>query len=546
MVSKYDLEYYEEESEKYAWTIPIACGIFTFIYWFILTPILWNAINVEEDSETFGIFMMTMAIFWCVFVGFFMCIWWFKRRTGKSFKEKTTKDRVSIVKKDSDVNVSNHSGSPPFPTKTHTVQPSDTPISYNAHCSLNGLHTGSEKDMTTISLNSYPIQPQDTPSLYNAKTGRQSLEQSYADSSNVSIPNVTKNSSDQDSSILMVKKSKPGGREMHRKISSSDSEEEKGDGLKEPDPQKSKSRHDTSITVETAIIEHNPENAHVPSSSKEALSESQVARLSSTDSFCGLPEMKSFDGYLHLTTVDTPLTPPSTGASPTSSGLTPREIFFMDLIKQAEENERAPGIRRSTGDDIKPRNRSTSDKRKSMPPYLCPMNSPESNPSTSKDVRDVLLAAGYPSDNKDPISVTDSEEYSLSFPTKIITNDELQGNLKRYENDTEPERSNPVDSPPEEDSSVTEPVDTKSSKAGSGGEYFIANVGRNKSVTSEVYLNIGDDATKVVKPGTSVQWDLVVDSCDDDDLSDDCVFEDDVALKMKKLPKNKDYPQPDI
>jgi hypothetical protein len=533
MVSKCDLKYYEEESEKYAWTIPIACGIFTFIYWFILTPILWHAINTEDNSETFGIFMMTMAIFWCVSVGFFMCIWWCKRQSDKPFKEKKAKDRVSIVKKDSDANVSNHSDSPPFPTKTQMVQPSDTPMSYKAHCSLNELHTGSEKDMTTISLNSCPIQPQNTPSLYNAVTGRQSFQPGYADSSNISIPNMAKNSSHEESSILMAKKSKSGGSNVHRRISSSDSEGEKGDGLKEPDPQKIKSEHDGSVTVETAIIEHNPEHADMPGSSEEPVSESKIRRLSSSDSFHGLPEMNSFDGYLHLTTVDTPMTPPTAGTSPTSSGLTPREIFFIDLIKQAEESERAPGIRRSMGDEVIPRNRSTTDNRKSMPAYLYPMKNPESNPSSSKDVLDVPSAAGYPSDSKDPISVVDSEDYNVSSPTWKITNDEPQSKLKRFKNDTEPECSDPADSPPEEDGSVKDPADTKTSKDGSGGEYFIANVARNRSVTSEVYLNIGNDDTKVVEPGTSVQWDLVIDD-DHDDLSDDCVFEDDVALKGRK------------
>jgi hypothetical protein len=533
MASKYDLEYYEEESQKYAWTIPIACGIFTFVYWFILTPILWNAISTEDASETFGIFMMTMAIFWCVFVGFLMCIWWFKRRSDKPFKEKKAKDRVSIVKKGSDASVSNHSDSPPFPTQTQAVQPSDTPISYKAYGSLNRLHTGSEKDMTCdISLNSYPIQPQNTPSLYNAKTGQQSFEPGNADSSNVSSPNMTRNSSCQDSGVLMAKKSKLESCSVQKRISSSDSDGENCDGLKESDPQKSKSRHDGIVTVETAIIEHNPEHVDMPASSKEPVSESRSPRLSSSDSFHGLPEMKSFDGYLHLTAVDTPMTPPTAGTSPTSSGLTPREIFFIDLIKQAEESERAPGIRRSMGDEVIPRGRSTTDNRKSMPAYLYPVKKPESNPSSYKDVLDVPSVAGYPSDSKDPVSVVDSEDNILLSPTQKITSDEPQNKFKRCENDTEP-----ADLPPKEDSLVRDTVVTKTgSKDGSGSEYFIANVARNRSVTSEVYLNIGNDDIKVVEPGTSLQWDLVIDDShgDHDDLSDDCVFEDDGPVKGKK------------
>lgn len=536
MVSKYDLEYHEEASEKYAWTIPIACGIFTFIYWFILTPILWNAINTEDDSDTFGIFMMIMAIFWCVFVGFFMCIWWCKRRSDISCKEKKAKDRVSIVKKDSDGNVSNRSDSPPFPTKTQMVQPSDTPISYKAHCSLNGLHTLSEKDvMMMTSLNSCPVQPQNTPSLYNAETGRQSFEPGYTESSNASIPNMARNSSREESDILTVKKSKSSGSNVSRRISSSDSEGEKGDGLKERDPQKSKSANDGSVIVETAIIEHNPECVDVPDVSEEPVSESQIPRLCSSDSFCGLPEMNSFDGYLHLTTFDTPMTPPTAGTSPTSSGLTPREIFFIDLIKQAEESERVPGIRRSMGDEVIPRNRSTTDNRKSMPAYLVPTKNPESNPSSPEDVLDASSSAGYSLGIKDPVSVIDSEDASPSSPTQKITDDEPQSRSKRFKNDGEPECSDPAGSPPEEDGSVKYPAGAKIGNDGSGSEYFIANIARNKSVTSEAYLNIGNDDAKVMEPGTSVQWNVVIDDShsDHDDLSDDCVFEDDFALNGK-------------
>jgi hypothetical protein len=174
------------------------------------------------------------------------------------------------------------------------------------------------------------------------------------------------------------------------------------------------------------------------------------------------------------------------------------------------------------GDELVPRSKSTSENRKSMPLYLYLINSP----SSSTDVLGIPSAGGC----NDPISVADSEDYSLSSPTHTVTGDELQSNLKRFENDTDP-----VGSPPEEDSTVKEPADTKNGKDESGGEYFIANIARNKSVTSEVYLNVGDNGTKVVAPGSSVQWDLVVgDSHDDDYLSDDCVFEDDVAVKKKK------------
>lgn len=521
MVSRYDLEHYEEESEKYAWTIPIACGIFTFIYWFILTPILWNAINIEDDSETFGIFMMAMAIFWGVFVGLFMCIWWFKRRSDKPRKEKAAKDLVSIVKKESDDSVSNRSESPPFPTVTKTVQPLDTPISYKERCSLNKLHTGSEKDMTTISLSSYPVQLENTPSLYDARTGRQSFERGYADSSNVSIPDATNSSSTQETGILMVKKSKSAGNKIRRKISSTDSEGEQGDAP----------GCGGTVTVETAIIEHDTQNVDMPDPSKEAVDDSQFPRLCSSDSFHGLPEMNSFDGYLHLTTVDTPMSPPTEGNCPNSSGLTPRELFFIDLIKQAEENERAPGIRRSMGDEVVPRSKSTSENRKSMPLYLYLINSP----SSSADVPGIPSAAGCRLDSKDSVPVAESKDYSLSSPTREVTSDELRSNLKRSEKDTEQECIDPVGSPPEEDSTVREPADTMNGKDDPGGEYFIANIARNKSVTSEAYLNIGDDGTQAVEPGTTVQWDVTVgDSHDDDYLSDDCVFEDDDAVKKKK------------
>jgi hypothetical protein len=163
-----------------------------------------------------------------------------------------------------------------------------------------------------------------------------------------------------------------------------------------------------------------------------------------------------------------------------------------------------------------------------MPLYLYLINSP----SSSVDVPGTPSSAGCPLDSIDTISVTDSKDYSLSSPTHEVTSDELQRNLKRSEKDTEQECIDPVGLPPEEDSTVRETADTMNGKDDSGGEYFIANISRNKSVTSEVYLNIGDDGNKVVEPGTTVQWDVVVgDSHDDDYLSDDCVFEDDVAVR---------------
>jgi hypothetical protein len=160
-----------------------------------------------------------------------------------------------------------------------------------------------------------------------------------------------------------------------------------------------------------------------------------------------------------------------------------------------------------------------------MPLYLHLINSPLS----SADVPGIP-----PLDSKDPISVTDSEDYSLSSATRDVSMDELQSNLERSEKDTEQGCTDPVGLPPEEDSTIRKPTDTMNEKDDSGGEYFIANVARNKSVTSEVYLNIGDGGTQVVEPGTTVQWDLVVGDSHDDYLSDDCVFEDDVAIKKKK------------
>jgi hypothetical protein len=511
MVSKCDSEYHEEKSVKYACNIPIACGIFTFVYWFILTPILWSAMNMRPGSELFGVFMISMAVSWGVIMGFFMCVWWFKRRSGKRFKEKAAKARVSVVKKDSGDNVSNNSDSPPFPTKPQMVQPSDTPIPY----SFKEMRTDSEKDVS-ISLNSCPVQVQGTPSLYNARTGRQSFELGYGDSSgSLPAPNAAQNSSDHVTGILTVKKSDSTGSVVCRRISSTDSEEEK-EVLKEPSLRKNKAGHDRSITVETAVIEHNAQNVDVSDFSKEAAGDPQVPRLTSSDSFHGLPEMNSFDAYLHLTTVDTPMTPPTEGTSPKSAGLTPRQLFFSDLIKQAEENPTVPCLRRSVGDEVMTRQKATADNRKSMPLYLYFVNNPESHLSSSKPTSDVPAVAGYPVGNKDALSVTDVEDHGPSPPTQKVKHDDLQSNL----NNTESEYDEPEDS-----------ADTKTGRDVTGGEFFIANVARTASVTSEVYLNIGGDAVTMMEPDTSMQWNLVV---DDDNLSDDCVFEDDVSVMKKK------------
>jgi hypothetical protein len=267
--------------------------------------------------------------------------------------------------------------------------------------------------------------------------------------------------------------------------------------------------------VETAIIEHNAQNVDVSDFSKEAASDSQVPRLSGSDSFHGLPEMNSFDAYLHLTTVDTPMTPPTAGTSPTSAGLTPRQLFFSDLIKNAEENPTVPCIRRSVGDEVLTRQKATADNRKSMPLYLYFMNNPETRLSSSKPT-DIPAVSGYPVDSKDTLSITDVEDHRPSSLAQKFEHDDLQSNLKN----TELEYVEPEDS-----------TDTKTGRDLTGGEFFIANVARNASVTSEVYLNIGGDAVTAVGPDTSMQWNLVV---DDDILSDDCVFEDDVSVMKKK------------
>jgi len=512
MVSKCDSEYHEEKSVKYAWTVPIACGIFTFIYWFVLTPILWNAINTRSGLESFPVFMISMAVSWGVIVGLFLCIWWYKRRSGKRLKEKAAKARVSVVKKDSGGNVSNNSDSPPFPTEPQMIQPSDTPVSY----SFNELHTDSEKDVVSVSLNSCPAQVQGTPSLYNARTGRLSFELGTGDSiCSLPAPNSAQNSSDHETGILTVKKSDSTGSAVCRRIPSTDCEEEKGDALKELSLRNNRAGHDRSIAVETAVIEHDAQNVDVSDFSREAASYSQVPRLSSSDSFYGLPEMNSFDAYLHLTTVDTPLTPPTEGTSPKSASMTPRQLFFSDLIKHAEENPTVPCTRRSVGDEVMTRQKTTADNRKSMPLYLYFMNNPESRRS-SFEPTEIPAVAGCPVDSEDTLSVTDVEDHGLSSSTQKVERDDLQNNAKNAESEyVEPEDG----------------TDTKTGRDVAGGEFFIANIARNTSVTSEVYLNVGDNAVTMVEPDTSMQWNLVVDY---DNLSDDCVFEDDDAVIKKK------------
>jgi len=467
---------------------------------------------MTTGSVLFVNFMISMTAAWAVTVGILMCIWCFKQWSGKSSKEKAAKARVSVVKKDSGDNVSKNSDSPPFPTEPQMVQPSVTPVSY----SFNELRTDSEKDVVSVSLNSCPVQVQGTPSLYNARTGRQSFEPGFGDSSgNLSVPNAAQNSSDNETGILTVKKSDSTGGAVCRRISSTDSEEEKGDMLKEPSVLNNKAGHGRSITVETAIIEHNAQNVDVSDFSKEAASDSQVPRLSSCDSFHGLPDMNAFDAYLHLTTVDTPMTPPTEGTSPKSAGLTPRQLFFSDLIKHAEENPTVPCIRRSVGDEVMTRQKTTADNRKSMPLYLYLMNNPESHLSSSKPM-DVPAVTGSPVDSKDTLSVTDVEDHGPSSSTQKLEHDDLQNNLKN----TESEYVEPEDS-----------TDMKTGRDVTGGEFFIANIARHTSVTSEVHLNIGDNAVTVMEPDTSMQWNFVVDY---DNLSDDCVFEDDVAVMKEK------------
>jgi hypothetical protein len=465
-----------------------------------------------DGMELFTIFMVSMGISWGLLLIFCLSIWWFKRRYRQMLKEMAANDPASVEPKDSGDCVTNNSDSPPFPTEPHMVQPTATPVSY----SLSELNTDSETDGVGKSVSSCPVQLQGTPSLYNARTGRQSFEFGFGDTSDTpSAPNTAGNSSDHETGILTVKKSDQTGSVACKRISSTDSEEEKVDVLKEPSLWKNGSGHDRSVTVETAVIERDAQNVDTSDSSKAAVIESQVPRMSSCDSFHGLPEMNSFDAYLHLTTVDTPMTPPTAGTSPTSASLTPRQLFFSDLIKQAEDNQTAPCVRKSVGDDVMSKQKATTDNRKSMPAQLHLMNNPESSLSSSKPM-EIPAVAGRSVDSKDELSVADVEDRAPSSPTQKVKRGDAQRNVKNTKSEH----------------GEADGADTKTGRDTTGGQFFIANVARNASVTSEVYLNIGGDSVAVAEPGSSTQWDLVV---DDDDLSDDCVFEENVAaMKVKK------------
>jgi hypothetical protein len=161
------------------------------------------------------------------------------------------------------------------------------------------------------------------------------------------------------------------------------------------------------------------------------------------------------------------------------------------------------------------RQKTAADNRKSMPLYLYFMNNPEAHLSSSKPM-DVPAVTACPVDSKDTLAVTDVEDHDPLLSTQKVEHGDLQNDLKN----TESEYVEPEDS-----------TDMKTGKDVTGGEFFIANIARNTSVTSEVYLNIGDKAVTMAEPDTSMQWNLVVDY---DNLSDDCVFEDDVAVMKRK------------
>nr|CAD7403322.1 unnamed protein product [Timema cristinae] len=363
-----------------------------------------------------------------------------------TFRKRET-HRISVVSKEHSKE-SSFNDQPNYTTKTAFVQPKDAPASYKAVQILKGLHSDSDKDLS-VSMQSISIQP-------GERTGKSTFEidfdkdtPSTENSSSVSIPTVILNNQYKGSKEAGVELTRKVPKENAKKISITESE-----SSVDAQPINVTNRVNTSSSPPKETVPSQAALSNIKTKPQVILREKPVL---------------SVDVCRQTSNVYDPDQPKS-----------PREIFFSDLIRQAEGKEREL---KEQGFDINRRSycpdnvasKRLKDNRRSVPFFMyhdsqkiteISSESPVENSFAKQENAPGVLDARMPivrEDSKLRI-VAESPKIPLS-PTRVAAGK----------------------------------IPSTRENRNSQGEYFIANVERTKSETSELHLFIGQ-SNETIEP----------------------------------------------
>nr|CAD7441536.1 unnamed protein product [Timema bartmani] len=347
--------------------------------------------------------------------------------------------RISVVSKEHSKE-SSFNDQPNYTTKTSFVQPKDAPVSYKAVQILKGLHSDSDKDLS-VSMQSISIQP-------GERTGKSTFEidfdkdtPSTENSSSASIPTVILNN--------QYKGSKEVGVELARKVPKENAKK-------------------ISITESESSVDAQPINV------TNRVNTFSSPPIETVTSQAALPNIKTKPQVIlrEKPVLSVDVSRQTSNVYDPDQPKSPREIFFSDLIRQAEGKEREL---KEQGFDINRRSycldnaasKRAKDNRKSVPFFMyhdtqkiteISSESPVDNSFAKQENAPGVL------DTKMSIMREDSKLRIVAESPKIPTS---------------PTRV------------VAGKIPSTRENRNSQGEYFIANVERTKSETSELHLFIG-------------------------------------------------------
>lgn len=443
----------------YRWGILVFVGVFSFLYWFVLIPLV--APILPANWTLIG----PVAFFiWLIIIFPFLWLWYYKQKSLVSLPPPVEEDIVC----------------PPYPITVTTIQPS-----YEANSA-----SIAQENCVWI-----PVQPGNaTPSLYNAQTGRDSFQSGYQLDEIPEKSAAQEGISRNNSAVQLSKKSFNEAKQTnsHRLISVSSSSSTEIDGLDFKLIQRNhsdslhsgeQSKHGKKINgsgesllekeEEVGEEEEPKEVERKQEESEEQLNENVLdsvdqnvscdpaveladkAPLEREQSFKGLPEMQNFGEYLHLVTVDTPLSP--------------RDAFFSDLGLTEPLNTAVTSRQNRKsyhpGGDLSEIQRRIAEVRKSLPPLF-----------------------HYP-------------DLEMGETSSLRTSTLPQPAVFRLENEQKEQNENLL---PQRNCWSVSAMPQRQLR--SSGEFFVADASRLNSITSEMQIVI--DSTK--KTSHLSRWEAVV------------------------------------
>lgn len=274
--------------------LPILCGVYSFLHWFILVPLLWTVFaHGNWNATSFLVYEVVAFVIWVAVIIILLNMKCCKKTKSPRSELKTCNDSSSHL-------------APHFQTRTAHVQPKDENLFHESHLPQSGCKNGDKQ--VSILMYSIPVQPQCAPSA-SSKKNMEKSDDVFPES----VPEVL----DQNPQTLVLP--------INENI-------------------KSNPRHSSSLVTECAgenmdskdnVYHSNGNECGDDPSLKDSvmpdknLSQNQEKHphLSREESFVGLPEMNSFGSYLQLVTVDTPFSP--------------SEQFFPDSMKKADSDRTA-------------------------------------------------------------------------------------------------------------------------------------------------------------------------------------------------------------